>query len=155
ASAVLAREEGHPAGAAMVLQTWFGEAGVELAAGRVGEAAAAYDNAAVGAQEARNLVLAVEAVRMSAFCQARLGCVGTAIERGAQTLNTGQRLRREVRGMTTLPLAASDLLRVVDEHSSAAVDAIRTRGVEHAARLNDAFEQHAVLLERSVDRDSL
>jgi hypothetical protein len=155
ASAVLAQEEGHPAGAAMVLQSWFGEAGVELAAGRLPGAATAYDSAAVAAQEARNVILAIEAFRMGAFCHARLGERDAAIERGIQALQTGQRLRPEVRGMTTLPLAASDLLRVVDEHQAAAIDTIRMRGVEHAARLNDAFEQRAVLLERSADGDSL
>ena len=65
----------------MVLQTWFGEAGAQLAAGRVNEAATAYDNAALAAQEAKNLVLAVEAFRMGAFCHARLGERDSVIER--------------------------------------------------------------------------
>ena len=93
ATSALAQKEGHPAGAAMVLQSWFGEAGVELAAGRVAEAAAAYDNAAMAAQAARNVILTIEAFRMGAFCQARLGERDAAIERGAQALTAGQRLQ--------------------------------------------------------------
>ena len=153
ATAAAAQQEGHPAGAAMVLQTWFGEAGAALAAGRVGDAAAAYDNAAVVAQEAKNLLLAVEAFRMGAFCHARLGEREPAIERGGEALKMGQRLRREARGMTTLPLAASDLLRVLDEDSAQAIEAIRARSTEQTQQLNEALEQRATLLERTADRD--
>ena len=155
ATAALAQKEDHPAGAAMVLQSWFGEAGVELAAGRVAEAAAAYDNAAVAAQAARNVILAIEAFRMGAFCHARLGEMDAAIERGSQALAAGERLRPEARGMTTLPLAASDLLRVLDEGRAKALESIRMRGVQHSERLNDALEQRAALLERANDRDAM
>jgi tetratricopeptide (TPR) repeat protein len=155
ATAATALQEGHPAGAAMVLQTWFGEAGAALAAGRVSDAVIAYDNAAVVAQEAKNLVLAVEAFRMSAFCHARLGEREAAVERGVEALKTGQRLRREARGMTTLPLAANDLLRVLDEDSAQAIEAIRTRGTEQTQQLNEALEQRATLLERTADHDPI
>jgi hypothetical protein len=155
ATAALTQQENHPASAAMVLQTWFGEGGVELAAGRVSEAAAAYDSAAVAAQEARNLVLAIEAFRMGAFCHARLGERDAAITRGVGALTTGERLRCEVRGMTTLPLAASDLLQVLDEDSATAIESIRTRGAQDMERLNDALEQRADLLDRTADRNSV
>ena len=130
ATAAAAEQEGHPAGSAMVLQTWFGEAGVELAAGRVPEAAAAYDNAAVVAQAARNMILAIEAFRMAAFCHARLGERDVALERGDQALAVGERLKPEVRGMTTLPLAATDLLRVLDEDKAKEIDEIQARATE-------------------------
>ena len=155
ATAALAQKEDHPAGAAMVLQSWFGEAGVELAAGRVAEAAAAYDNAAVVAQAARNVILAIEAFRMGAFCHARLGEMDAAIERYSHALAAGERLRLEARNMTTLPLAASDLLRVLDEGRANALESIRMRGVQHSERLNDALEQRAALLERANDRDAM
>src|SRR5262245_37274740 len=154
-TAAAAQEEGHPAGAVMVLQTWFGEAGAELAAGRVKEAAVAYDNAAMVAQEAKNLVLAVEAFRMGAFCHARLGEREPAIERGVRAMRTGERLRREVRGMTTLPLAANDLLRLLDEDSAEAIEALRTRGTEQTQQMNEALEQRAILLERTLDHDPM
>jgi hypothetical protein len=155
ASAVLAQEEGHPAGAAMVLQTWFGEAGVELAAGRVVEAAAAYDNAAVSAQAARNVIMAIEAFRMGAFCHARLGERDAVVERAEHALTAGQRLRPEARAMTTLPLAANDLLGIIDEGKAKDIESIRVRGVQGLESLNDAFEQRMAPLERSGDRDAM
>jgi hypothetical protein len=138
----------------MVLQTWFGEAGAELAAGRVIEAAAAYENAAVVAQVDRNMVLAIEAFRMAAFCHARLGEREAALERGVQALAIGERLRREVRGMTTLPLVATDLLRVLDENQAEAIDGIQARATERVAMLTGQFEQHAALHEQTVDPDA-
>jgi hypothetical protein len=151
ATAGAAEKDGHPAGAAMVLQTWFGEAGVELAAGHVPEAAAAYDNAAAVAQAARNMILAIEAFRMAAFCYARLGERDLALERGDQALAVGERLRPDVRGMTTLPLAAIDLLRVLDDDRTKAIDEIRTRATGRAEALSGMLEQHAALHERTVD----
>ena len=90
---------------------------------------------------------------MGAFCHARLGEREPAIERGGEALKMGQRLRREARGMTTLPLAASDLLRVLDEDSAQAIEAIRARSTEQTQQLNEALEQRATLLERTADRD--
>src|SRR5262249_13333017 len=93
--------------------------------------------------------------RMGAFCHARLGEREPAVERGVQALKTGERLRRDARGMTTLPLAASDLLRVLDEDSAQAIEAIRSRGSEQGQQLNEALEQRATLLERTADREPL
>jgi tetratricopeptide (TPR) repeat protein len=151
ATATLAEHEGHPAGSAMVLQTWFGEAGVELAAGRVIEAAEAYENAAVAAQTARNTILTIEAFRMAAFCHARLGERDVAIERGDQALAVGERLKPDARGMTTLPIAATDLMRVLDADKTQAIDSVRERANGRVERLARAFEQHAVKHERTAD----
>ena len=151
AAAALAGQEGHPAGHAMVLQTWFGEAGVELAAGRVADAAAAYDRAAVVAQEASNVLLGIEAFRMAAFCHARLGEQDAAIERGGQALALGERLRAEARMMTTLPIAAADLLRVISAPGMQAIEAIQKLADQRGATLAAALEEQAASCERATD----
>lgn len=155
AAAVLAAREGQPAGASMALQTWFGEAGVELAAGRVPEAAAAYDQAAKVAEAARNLILTIEAHRMAAFCHARLGEREAALACGYQALAVGARLRPEARGMTTMPLAATDLLRTIDERTTKAIDAIGQQATRQAATLSEAMEQQALSCERTVDSSAM
>jgi hypothetical protein len=154
AMAVMIEQDGHPAATAMTVQAWFGEAGAQLAAGRLREAAVAYDTAALAAQAAPNLVLAIEACRMAAFCHARLGEREEALARGSQALATGERLRAEVRGMTTLPCAATDLLRVLDEPAMQALDDVRARAGERTDRLVDAFEQQAARHERRADADA-
>ncbi len=150
-AAVLAHRENHPAGVSVILQTWFGEAGVELAAGRVPEAAAAYAEAAKVAEAARNLVLVIEAYRMAAFCHARLGEREAAAVFSYHALATGARLKPEVRGMTTMPLAATDLLRSIDEETTKAIDAIGQQTTQQAATLSEALEQRAIDYERTVD----
>jgi hypothetical protein len=150
AAAVMAEWQGHPAGASMILQTWFSEAGVALAAGRVPEAAAAYDQAGKAAEAARNLILAMEAHRMTAFCHARLGEREEAVAWGYEALAVGARLRPEVRGMTTMPLAASDLLRTIDEGTAQAIDVIGQQATRHVATLGDEMEQQAIAYERTV-----
>ena len=44
---------------------------------------------------------------------------------------------------------------VLDEGRAKALESIRTRGVQHSERLNDALEQRTALLERAVDRDAM
>lgn len=151
AAAVSAAQEGHPAAQALVLQTWFGEAGVQLAAGRTAEAAAAYEQAAVVAQEARNTILAIEAFRMAAFCHARLDDRAAAIDRGGLALTAGERLKPEARIMTTLPLAAADLLRVLDTDRADAIETVRTRAGERYDALAASLDAHAARHERTVD----
>ena len=65
-AATQATAAGHPAGKQLILQTWFGEAGAHFAADRAAQAADCYDEAAVIAQGIPNLILAIEAFRMSA-----------------------------------------------------------------------------------------
>jgi tetratricopeptide (TPR) repeat protein len=159
ATAGLAQQDGHPAASAMVLQTWFGEAGVELAAGRTREATTAYEQAAVVAQADRNAVLAIEAHRMAAFCRANLGEREAAIDRIGSAFKIGERLRPAVRIMTTLPIAANDLLILLDKDRADAIEAIRARAKEREETLAGALDQHAAQHERTAEptvfRDAL
>ncbi|MBP0491794.1 hypothetical protein [Roseomonas indoligenes] len=143
-------QAGHPAGQKLLIQARFGEAGAHLAAGRPAEAARCYDEAAEIALRIPDLLLAVEAMRMGAFCHARQEDAAGALERGRRALDTGARLRPEVRGMTTLPVAASAMLRVLDPSRMAALEAV---GAEAAARSDavlEAAEARATQLERTT-----
>lgn len=105
---------GHPAGLKLVLQALIGEAGAHLAAGDPGRAAACYDEAATVAQRDGNLYMAIESFRMGAFCNARAGDREAALKRGACALQAAAQLDRPARELTTLAVAAVDMLRVID-----------------------------------------
>ncbi len=154
-SAAQATSSGHPAGQQLVLQTWFGEAGTHLAAGKDAEAAECYDQAARVAQKIPDLILAIEAFRMSLFCHARLKQRDAALERGRLTLALGERLKPEARAMTTLPMAAIDLLRVIEPERVKRMEAIKQRqeeariGAEQQAA--EAEGRHASQLLRTIE----
>jgi tetratricopeptide (TPR) repeat protein len=145
---------GHPVGQQLVLQTWFGEAGVHLAAGEVPKAIQSYDQAAAIAQQIPNLLLAIEALRMSAFCHARIQHPALAIERGHEALQVGQRLKPEARNMTTLPLVAVEILRAIEPQRVEAMEAIKHQRDARVKALDETFESKAAELERSVDSDN-
>ncbi|MGH8578794.1 MAG: hypothetical protein ACREVK_01270 [Gammaproteobacteria bacterium] len=113
-SASQAASAGHPAGAQLVLQTWFGEAGTHFAAGDVKKAGECYDKAAVVARKIPNAILSIEALRMAAFCYSRANLREEAVLRGTDAFRIGEALKPEARAMTTLPIAAVDLLRIVE-----------------------------------------
>jgi hypothetical protein len=146
-AAAQATAAGHPAGPQLVLQTWFGEAGVHLAADRPLEAARCYDEAAVVAQQSANLILAIEAFRMGAFCHARFGQREEALTRGKSALTVGARLKPASRSMTTLPIAAMDLLSLVEpERAEAIKDVKRGRDARESA-IRTAAEARAAEVE--------
>ena len=105
---------GHPAGQKLVLQCWFGQAGVHLAAGDARAAADSYDEAAVVAQRDHNHILAIEAFRMAGFCLARAGDTTAALERLACAAEIGIGVSPDERATTTLPVALVDMLRIID-----------------------------------------
>lgn len=141
----------HPAGHKLTLQAWFGEAGAFLAAGDPLEAARCYDEAAVVAQQDQNAILAIEAFRMGAFCHARAGDRDEAIERGLLAMQLGEGLKPASRSLTTMPLAAVDLLRVLDGECVSRLE--RGKG-RLEARMVDArrlAEERAVAVEDHPD----
>ena len=117
----------HPAGRKLVLQTWFGQAGAHLADGDEAQAVVCYDQATAVAQQDRNPILAIEAQRMAGYCRWRQSDVDGALVGYGRALAMGAQLRAEVRGMTTLPLAAVDMLRAVDPERTASVEAVKLR----------------------------
>jgi tetratricopeptide (TPR) repeat protein len=142
-TAEAARAAQHPAGSKLVLQTWFGEAGAHLAANDPLEAAACYDSAAELAIDSKDVVLAVEAYRMSGFCFAKAGDAEAAIGRLHASLDLGRHLKPEARGMTTLPIAAMDLLRVLDAERVASMQQVRARLDERIKQAGDTLEERA------------
>ena len=151
--ALRAAASGHPVGQQLVLQTWFGEAGVHLAAGAVPVAAKCYDQAAAVAQQIPNLVLAIEALRMGAFCHARVQEGELAIERGFQALSVGERLKPEARAITTLPLAAIDLLRAIEPERVERMEGIKHRLDARVEASGEAAEGRAAKLENGGDAE--
>jgi len=150
-TALNAAAAGHPAGRQLLLQTWFGEAGTHFAAGNVVSAADAYQEAAVLAQSVPNLVLAVEALRMDAFCRARTGNVEAAVRTGQEALNVGARLKPDARAMTTLPIAALDLLRVIDSERVGRMEDIKSRLGARELEAQKTAERRAAELEGTAD----
>jgi tetratricopeptide (TPR) repeat protein len=150
-AATQAAASGHPAGHQLVLQTWFGEAGAHMAAGRLAEAARCYDKAAGFAQQSPNLILAIEAFRMGAFCHARLGQREEALSRGDSALKTGARLKPTARAMTTLPIAAMDLLGVIEPERAEAIKDVKHGCDARETEIRAVAEARAVEIEKTKD----
>ncbi|MES2717008.1 MAG: hypothetical protein V4795_14660 [Pseudomonadota bacterium] len=147
----------HPAGLKLLLQTWFGEAGVRLAAGDARAAAVCYDEAAVVAQRDANPILAIEAFRMAGWCLARAGDRDAALQRLACAVDLGASLKPEARAMTTLPVALVDALRTLDAPRVArmqqtkrrlqqALDGVRQRAEQRGAQLAAAQVPSALVI---------
>ena len=150
-AAMRADAESHPAGKKLVLQTWFGEAGVHLAAGEDQEAVQCYDQAATVAQQIPDLILGIEAFRMGAFCLARMNDLESAIRRGSTALILGERLRPEARCITTLPIAALDLLRLMEPERVARMEQIKYQQTAQIATARRQANQSAEKLEPTQD----
>jgi tetratricopeptide (TPR) repeat protein len=147
-AATKAVASGHPAGQQLVLQTWYGEAGVHLAAGRLLEAARCYDEAASISQQSGNLILAIEAFRMGVFCHVRLNQREEALMRGNAALKVGARLKAKSRAMTTLPIAAMDLLCVIEPERAEALKHVKHEHDAREAEIRTAVEARAVEIDK-------
>ncbi len=137
----------HPAGNKLVLQTWFGQAGASLAAGDPEAAAQCYDQAAVVAQTDQNAILAIEAFRMAAFCRARAGDSDGAIDRGILAMQIGEGLKPEARAQTTMPIAAVDLLRVIDGNCVSLLERAKGRLEARLTQARRLAEDRAIIVE--------
>ncbi|HET9643621.1 MAG TPA: hypothetical protein VFP68_09750, partial [Burkholderiaceae bacterium] len=142
---------GHAAGRQLLVQAWFGEASAHLAANDLPQAARCYVEAESVAQGIPNLVLAIEALRMAAYCHSRLGQSEPAIAFGHQALEVGARLQPSARNMTTLPLVAFELLRLLQPQSIALVAAIKRQLQQAQAQRLAATEEECAALERRPD----
>ncbi|MFC3552436.1 hypothetical protein ACFOLC_15635 [Lysobacter cavernae] len=125
--ALVAETVQHAAGTHLVMQTWFGEAGVWLTAGQPERAAQAYAQGAEVARRVPNGMFAIEGQRMAGFCLARAGQPEPARDRYLQGLGEAKAMLPADRAMTTLPLLLQDMLRLQD--------ATRTEKLEHCAKV--------------------
>lgn len=146
-------DAGHPAGKQLVLQTWFGEAGAHLAAGDASEAGQCYDQAAELAQGIPNPILAIEAWRMSSFCRARTSDRQGALTSLKKAFQLGNDLEPEQREMSTLPLAAVDLLRLIAPKRVEKIEKVKIDLEQQTGRLRQAVERQAAELEAGADAD--
>ena len=105
---------GHPAAHKLILQTWFGQAGMHLVAGQFPEAARCYDQAAAVAQADKNALLGIEARRMSAQMHAKAGDPIAGAERAVAALKLTAQLLPEARGMTTAGTTIAEQLALLD-----------------------------------------
>lgn len=143
--------DGHPSGRQLVLQTWFGQASAHVAAGDFEKAAECYDEAAIQAQQVSNLILGIEAFRMGCFCFSRLKEVGAAMDRGQNALTLGTRLKPDSRMMTTMPIAALDLLRVIDPERVMQMEDIKYGQKAQIDKSRKNAEQRSINLEQTND----
>lgn len=145
---------GHPAGQKMILQTWFGEAGAQLAAGQSALAAASYRQAARSAQADQNLILTIEARRMAAYCHAQAGELPAAHACSRQALAAGASLKAEVRGLTSLPLAAMDFMRTLDPERAAAIAQMKGDHDRRLSAIDDDTDARALAAGAAIDRQT-
>jgi hypothetical protein len=141
----------HPAGQKLVLQTWFGQAGASLAAGDAAEAARCYEEAAAVAERDRNAILAIEAFRMASFCHAKAGDASAAVDRGRQAMQVGQGLNPEVRGQTSMPIAAVDLLRALEPDRVPLLELSKGRLERRVTETRKRAESRTVAFESTPD----
>jgi hypothetical protein len=148
--------QGDPAlGGNLVMQTWFGEAGVWLVAKQFTHAAQAYCSGAKEAQQIGNRIFSLEGFRMAAFCYAHNREPEKAREHGALAAREGKEMPPDERAASTLGVALHDLLRLQDsalatklEKLAAAyqtqIAAAHAQAEHSAAALGPAPERHAL-----------
>lgn len=117
-----AKRQGNPIGATLVMQTWFGEAGVWLMAGQNRQAAQAYRSGAEAAQGVPNRMFALEGFRMAAFCYAADGDARQAREHSVLAVREGKAIPAPERAHSTLAIALTDLMRLQDSERVAEIE---------------------------------
>ncbi|MGB7193531.1 MAG: hypothetical protein WBD81_08740 [Collimonas pratensis] len=152
--ATQAEQNKHPMGADLIMQTWFGEAGVWLVAKEPERAAQAYRSAAEQAQRVPNPMFEIEGFRMAAYCYAQNGQLQPARDHGALALRAAKAVSPAERPLTTMPLALHDLLRVQDPARTAKLERCATdyQAAIAAAHLQ-AEQQASKLGERPQSSD--
>jgi tetratricopeptide (TPR) repeat protein len=143
--------DGHPSGKELVLQSWFGQAAAHLAASEFEKAVECYDEAAILAQQIPNLILGIEAFRMACFCFNRMKEPEAALDRGQKALTVGARLKTEARNMTTMPIAALDLLKAIDPDRVLLMEDIKYLQNAKIDQARIEAEQRAISLEQTND----
>jgi len=135
--ATRAREQQHPVGANLVMQTWFGEAGAWLAAQQMGKAADAYRVASREAIAVPNAMFVIEGLRMAAFCCVRSRHIDQAREDLLNAVSEGKKVSPADRPMTTFPMVLQDLLRLQDSDRATGLEKL---AAEYQSRLDDAHQ---------------
>lgn len=112
--ALAAEAAQHPAGTNLIMQTWFGEAGVWLSAHQPVRASEAYAQAAAVARRVPNAMFALEGLRMAGYCLAQDGQIEPARERYLAAVAEAKAMPPADRPLTTLALLLQDMLRLQD-----------------------------------------
>lgn len=133
-----AGDAGSKAGQELEIQALMGEAAAHLAGQDLLGAAECYDDAAQTAESIPNLILGIESYRMGCFSRHRLNESENALQRGRNALLLGGRLDPAVRGLTTLPLAGIDVLRVID---SSRIDRMQSIKFERDTAIGKARQE--------------
>lgn len=139
----------HPAGSTMLMQTWFGEAGVWLSAQQPVRAAEAYAQGAEAARRIPNAMFVIEGHRMAGFCLARDGRREAAREHYLRGVGEARPMAPADRPMTTLPLLLQDMLRLQDDSRTGKIEVCaKTYQAEIADAQKQAETQAAKLGDR-------
>jgi hypothetical protein len=138
-AAQAAQQAGHPAGANLLMQTWFGEAGAWLNARQPDRAASAYVAGSEAAKAVPNGLFAIEGQRMAGFCHAQEGHKERAREHYLLALGEARAMPPADRPLTPLPLLLQDMLRLQDP---ARVTRLEECAARYQAQVADA-QAHA------------
>ncbi|WP_277183576.1 hypothetical protein [Caballeronia sp. BR00000012568055] len=135
-----------PGAAQLVMQTWFGEGGAWLAAGKMKEAARAYRSGAEQARRVPDPMFVVEGLRMTGFCFAHARQPDAAKEHYVLAIREAEQIPAAQRPMTTLPMALQDLMRLLDARRVEALEAAaQAYEVSKAETFGKAEKQHSYL----------
>lgn len=148
-------QAGHPAAHKLMLQTWFGQAGVHLVAGQLPEAAQCYDQAAAVAQADNNAILNIEARRMGAQVLAQAGDHAASAERAGAALDIAARLQPEARRLTTIGTTITAQLAALDPVRFAAMRQVKNGLADDLERVRQQADEQAEQLTAGRVPDAL
>ena len=109
-----AKQKQHPAAPKLLLQSKLGEAGAWFSAGRHGDAARVYEEAANFAGAAGDHLMTMESLRMASYCHAANKLPVESWRCGCSALDVAEKLEPEMRKNSTLPHLGQAMLALVE-----------------------------------------
>ncbi|MFC0400796.1 hypothetical protein [Paraburkholderia rhizosphaerae] len=144
--AIRAKEKELPGAQNLVVQTWFGEGGACLAAGKMKDAARAYRSGAEQARCVPDPMLVVEGFRMAGFCFANARLPDAAKEHYVLAIRESVSIPVAQRAATTLPIVIQDLLRHYDARRVKELEACAGDYETDTAKILDMADKKALCL---------
>ncbi|WP_313492765.1 hypothetical protein [Stenotrophomonas sp.] len=150
-----ARLGGNAAGADLVTQSWFGEAGCWLMAKQPERAAQTYLQASTSAASIPHPMFQLEGQRMAGWCQLQAGNRELARTQLLEAIRIAKPLPPADRKTTTLPQALWDLLLLQDARRCQKLQDVAAEYVQASARVFGDAENHAMALGPRPARSAL
>ncbi len=141
-----ARSGGNAAGADLVMQSWFGEAGCWLTAKQPERAAQTYLQASASAASIPNPMFQLEGQRMAGWCQLQAGNKEVARSELLEAIRIAKPLSPADRKTTTLPQALWDLLLLQDARRCEKLQEVSADYVQASTKVFVDAESNAMAL---------